>query len=97
VSGRLEDAAAIDDAQRSLHAQPQAFEYGGEVPGVDQPAVDGGLAAHRLGPGAVGCKQRIGLVDLIRCPELDVDPLRGARCSFFERPEVCRLKQLVAE
>jgi hypothetical protein len=43
---RLEDRPAVDDAQRAIHAEAQAFEHGSEMPGVDRLAVDGGLAAH---------------------------------------------------
>ena len=53
MTGGIEDGAAIDDAERAVHAQPQPLQHGGEVPGVDQLAVDRGLAAHRVEPGAV--------------------------------------------
>ena len=53
VARRREDRAAVDDAQRAVHAEPQAFEHRREVPGVDRLAVDRGLTAHRLEPGPV--------------------------------------------
>ena len=53
VAGGGEDGAAVDDAERAVHAQAKPFEHGGEVPGIDRLAVDRGLAAHRVEPGAV--------------------------------------------
>ena len=38
----------------SSHAQAKPFEHGGEVPGIDQLAVDRGLAAHRVDGTAAG-------------------------------------------
>ena len=52
-SGFVEDVAAVDDAQIGVHAQPQAFDGRGEVPGIDELAVDRGLTADRVEPGAV--------------------------------------------
>jgi hypothetical protein len=45
-------APRSDDAQRAVHAQPQAFEHGGEVPGIDRLAVHRGLAADGIESGA---------------------------------------------
>ena len=53
VAGGGEDGAAVDDAERAVHAQAKPFEHGGEVPGIDRLAVDRGLAADRVEPGAV--------------------------------------------
>ena len=53
VAGGGEDGAAVDDAERAVHAQAKPFEHGGEVPGIDHLAVDRGLAAHGVEPGAV--------------------------------------------
>ena len=53
VAGGGEDGAAVDDAERAVHAQATPFEHGGEVPGIDHKAVDRGLAADRVEPGAV--------------------------------------------
>ena len=53
VAGGGEDGAAVDDAERAVHAQAKPFEHGGEVPGIDHKAVDRGLAAHGVEPGAV--------------------------------------------
>ena len=50
VAGRLDDGAAVDDRERALHAEAQAIEHGGEVPELDQLAVDRRLAVHRVGP-----------------------------------------------
>ena len=61
VAGGGEDGAAVDDAERAVHAQAKTFEHGGEVPGIDHLAVDRGLAAHGVEPGAVqeGRQQRM--------------------------------------
>ena len=53
VAGGGEDGAAVDDAERAVHAQAKPFEHGGEVPGIDRLSVDRGLAAHGVEPGAV--------------------------------------------
>ena len=53
VAGGFEDHAAIDDAQGVVHAQSQALEHRGKVPGVNRLAVHGRLTAHRLQPGAI--------------------------------------------
>ena len=53
VAGGGEDGAAVDDAERAVHAQAKPFEHGGEVPGIDRLAVDRGLAADGVEPGAV--------------------------------------------
>ena len=53
VAGGGEDGAAVDDAERAVHAEAKPFEHGGEVPGIDHKAVDRGLAAHGVEPGAV--------------------------------------------
>ena len=52
VARRGEDRAAVDNAQRAVHTEAEAFEHRGEVPRIDRLAVDRGLAAHRLEPGA---------------------------------------------
>ena len=41
VAGRIEDHAAIDDAQGVIHAQPEALEHRGEVPWIDRLAIHG--------------------------------------------------------
>ena len=53
MARRVEDQAAVDDAERRIHAQVQAFEHRREVPGIDRLTVDRGLAADRLESGAV--------------------------------------------
>ena len=53
VAGGGEDGAAVDDAERAVHAEAKPLEHGGKVPGIDRLSVDRGLAAHRLEPGAV--------------------------------------------
>ncbi|HVC61574.1 MAG TPA: hypothetical protein VND19_14575 [Acetobacteraceae bacterium] len=67
MPGGVEDVAAVDDAERAVHAQPQPLQHRGEVPGVDQLSVDGGLAARRVEPGAVekSRKQRVAIQRLI--------------------------------
>ena len=61
MAGGIEDGTAVDDAERTVHAESKTFEHGGEVPGVDRVAVDRGLAAHRIEPGAMekGRQQRV--------------------------------------
>ena len=83
VARRLEHHAAIDDAQRAVHAQPKPFEHGGEVPGVDRQAVDRGLAAHRLQAGAVeeSRAQRVTCQCLIEPRERSGRALDGANGS----------------
>ena len=61
VAGGREDAAAVDDPQRVVHAQAQPFEHGGEVPRVDGLAVGGGLAADRFQPPAVQQRRPQGM------------------------------------
>ena len=39
VAGRIEDHAAIDDAQSVVHAQPEALEHRGEVPWINRLAI----------------------------------------------------------
>jgi hypothetical protein len=51
VPGRVEGFRPVDEARHVRHAQ--ALEGGGQVPGVDQPSVDCGLAADRVAPRAV--------------------------------------------
>ena len=75
---RIEHHAAIDDAQRAVHAQPKSFEHGGEMPGVDRLAVDGGLAAHGLQAGAV----EEGRTERMTCQNL-VEP-RERRCGALD-------------
>ena len=53
VAGGGEDGAAVDDAERAVHAEAQPLEHGGEVPGIDRLSVDRGLAAHGLEPDPV--------------------------------------------
>ena len=76
-AGRREDGAAIDDAQRVIHAQSQPLQHGGEVPGIDAVTVDRGLAPYRLEPGPVeeSRTQRVVVEGL-------VEPCDGARSAF---------------
>ena len=48
MAGGVEDGTAVDDAERTAHAEAQPLEYGGKVPGIDRLAVDRGLRAYRL-------------------------------------------------
>jgi hypothetical protein len=43
----LKNVAAVDDAQRAVHAQAQPLEDGGEVPGIDAASVHRGLVGGR--------------------------------------------------
>ena len=67
MAGGIEDGAAVDDAERAVHAQSKTFEHGGEVPGIDRQAVDRGLAAHRVEAGAIeeGLAQRVAAERLV--------------------------------
>ena len=67
VARGIDDGAAVNPAEPCVSVQPEPFEHGGEVPGVDQHPVDGGLAAHRVEPGAVeeGRPQRVVLQRLV--------------------------------
>jgi uncharacterized protein involved in copper resistance len=42
----VEDGAAVEHGQARVHAQAQAFEESGEVPGIDCMAVDSGGPPH---------------------------------------------------
>lgn len=63
----LEDVGAVDDAQIGIHAQTQAFEERGEVPGIDPLPVDRGLLADGVEAGAIkeGLGQRMAGEGLI--------------------------------
>ena len=52
--GGSEQEAAFEHRRHVINPQTHPFDQGGEVPGVDRLAVDRGLPAHRLEPGAVG-------------------------------------------
>ena len=97
VAGGGEDGAAVDDAERAVHAQAKPFEHGGEVPGIDRLAVDRGLAAHRVEPGAVqeGRQQRMAGERLVEPGDGGGGLCQGAgqrRIQFFPVPAaaVCR-------
>jgi hypothetical protein len=53
VARGIDDGAAVNPAKAGVGMQPEPFEHGGDVPGVDQHPVDGGLAAHRVEPGPI--------------------------------------------
>ena len=97
VAGGGEDGAAVDDAERAVHAEAKPFEHGGEVPGIDQLAVDRGLAAHRVEPGAVqeGRPQRVTGERLVEPGERRGGLRQGAgqrRIQVFfcpRRPQQC--------
>ena len=95
MAGGGEDGAAVDDAERAVHAQAKPFEHGGEVPGIDRLAVDRGLAAHRVEPGAVqeGRQQRMAGECLVEPGERRGGLRQGAgqrRIHVFSR---CRPQQ----
>ena len=97
VAGGGEDGAAVDDAERAVHAQAKPFEHGGEVPGIDRLSVDRGLAAHGVEPGAVqeGRQKRMAGERLVEPGERRGGLCQGAgqrRISFFPAPAaaVCR-------
>ena len=97
VAGGGEDGAAVDDAERAVHAQAKPFEHGGEVPGIDRLAVDRGLAADGVEPGAVqeGRQQRMAGERLVEPGEAAAACARApasAGSRFFSR---CRPQQCV--
>ena len=96
MAGGGEDGAAVDDAERAVHAQAKPFEHGGEVPGIDHLAVDRGLAAHGVEPGAVqeGRQQRMAGECLVEPGERRGGLRQGAgqrRIQVFSRwrPQQC--------
>ena len=99
VAGGLEDRAAVGDAERRIHAQAQAFEERGEVPGVDEKSVDGGVAAHRLEPDAVqqGRGERVMLERLVEAGEGGGMSERGGRGRIGDRDlRPCRVEHAFA-
>ena len=95
VAGGGEDGAAVDDAERAVHAQAKPFEHGGEVPGIDHQAVDRGLAAHGVEPGAVqeGRQKRMAGECLVEPGERRGGLCQGAgQRRIFSR---CRPQQCV--
>ena len=96
MAGGGEDGAAVDDAERAVHAQAKPFEHGGEVPGIDRLAVDRGLAAHGVEPGAVqeGRQKRMAGERLVEPGERRGGLRQGAgqrRIQVFSRrrPQQC--------
>ena len=97
VAGGGEDGAAVDDAERAVHAQAKPFEHGGEVPGIDHLAVDRGLAADGVEPGAVqeGRQKRMAGERLVEPGERRGGLCQGAgqrRIQVFfsrRRPQQC--------
>ena len=81
VAGGGEDGAAVDDAERAVHAQAKPFEHGGEVPGIDRLSVDRGLAAHGVEPGAVqeGRQKRMAGERLVEPGDAPRRPVPGRR------------------
>ena len=68
-----------------IKAQAHPFDQGGEVPGVDRLAVDRGLTAHRVEPGAVGPGRGERVVGDGR-----VEPGDGAGGALEGRGDGCR-------
>ena len=58
VTGGIEDCAAVDQRASRIEGEPHPLDEGGKAPGVDCPAVDRGLAAHRLKLGPIGPGRR---------------------------------------
>ena len=54
VLGGSEQQAALEHRRYMINPQAHPFDQGGEVPGIDRLAVDRGLTAHRVEPGALG-------------------------------------------
>ena len=81
MAGGGEDGAAVDDAERAVHAQAKPFEHGGEVPGIDRLSVDRGLAAHGVEPGAVqeGRQKRMAGERLVEPGDARRRPVPGRR------------------
>ena len=53
VPGGIENRAAVNDVQRLIKAQPQAFDDGSEVPRIDRLAIGCRLTPHRVETNAV--------------------------------------------
>jgi hypothetical protein len=51
-----------------VHTQPQPFEYGREMPGVDELTINRGLTPHRFEPNAIkeGWQQGVPVKGLIK-------------------------------
>jgi hypothetical protein len=49
----IDDDAALDNSQPVRHTEAQAFEEGGQMPGIDQLAIDRGLPADGFQSGTV--------------------------------------------
>ena len=54
VLGGSEQHAAVEHRRHMIKPQAHPFDQGREVPRVDRLAVDRGLMAHRVEPGAPG-------------------------------------------
>ena len=81
VARGIDDGAAVNPAEAGVRVQPEPFEHGGEVPGVDQHPVDGGLAAHRVEPGAVEEGRPQGVADQRLVEPGDRGRRRGERAG----------------
>ena len=71
------------------------FEHGGEVPGIDRLAVDRGLAAHRVEPGAMqkGRAQRMAGERLVEPGEAAAARARAAASAGSRSFPACRPQQ----
>jgi hypothetical protein len=88
VAGRVEQGAAIDDRDRTVHPEPHPLDDRGEMPGIDQPPVGCRLAADRVEPAAPapGGGERMSAQHCVEasdraCGTLDV---ACQRCELFK-------------
>jgi hypothetical protein len=50
MAGSRENGAPVDHRRAAVHAEPDAFDDGGQMPRVDRPPVGRGLPADGLEP-----------------------------------------------
>ena len=91
---RVENHSSIDNSQRVVHAQPQPFEYGREMPGVYELTIDRGLSPHRFEPDAIheGWQQGMPVKGLIQPGDGPRSALQGPReCGIHSDPRAIGL------
>jgi hypothetical protein len=94
------------DGRYGSHAESKTFEHGGEVPGIDCLAVDRGLAADGVEPGAVHRKagksgwpasawssRASAAAACARAPRVAFHPRRIGRASTGATNRGCRVAE----
>ena len=54
VTRGLKDRTTVDRRRRRIETQAHPFDHRREMPGIDRPAIDRSLAAHRVEARAIG-------------------------------------------